>query len=55
MCAIYRIAVQGWDKEEAIHEMTRGGFGYHSIFGNLPRFIRKTDIEAIKKQAGLTK
>jgi protein tyrosine phosphatase (PTP) superfamily phosphohydrolase (DUF442 family) len=39
MCAIYRIAVQGWSKDEAIEEMTKGGFGYHSFWQNLPNYI----------------
>lgn len=49
MCAIYRIAVQNWSKEEAIHEMTNGGFDFHTIWSNLPEWIRKLDIEALKK------
>jgi tyrosine-protein phosphatase SIW14 len=53
MCAIYRIAVQGWSKEEAIEEMTKGGFGFHELFANLPAYIRGLDIEKIKQQAGL--
>lgn len=51
MCAVYRIVVEGWSKEEAIKEMTEGGFGYHSIWKNLINFIKKLDIEMIKKQA----
>lgn len=53
MCAIYRVAVCGWTKEEAIHEMTDGGFGHHTIWTNLIKFIEALDIEAIKKQAGI--
>lgn len=53
MCAIYRIAVQGWSKEEAIEEMTKGGYGFHSIFGNLPKWIRKLDMRKIAEKAGL--
>ncbi|MBN2594227.1 MAG: dual specificity protein phosphatase family protein, partial [Sedimentisphaerales bacterium] len=53
MCAIYRVAVQGWSKEEAIEEMTKGGFGYHSYWQNLPKYIRKLDIEEIKRNMGL--
>lgn len=41
MCAMYRILRQGWTAEEAIDEMKNGGFGFHSIWINLPRFIRK--------------
>jgi tyrosine-protein phosphatase SIW14 len=53
MCAIYRVAVCGWTKEEAIKEMTQGGFGHHTIWTNLVQFIKDLDIEAIKKQAGI--
>ena len=53
MCAIYRIAVCGWTKEEAIEEMRQGGFGFHEIWGNLPEYIRDLDIEKIKRRAGL--
>lgn len=54
MCAVYRIAVQGWTKEEAIREMTDGGFHFHKTFDNLPEWIQDLDIEAIKKEAGIT-
>ncbi|MGI6495111.1 MAG: fused DSP-PTPase phosphatase/NAD kinase-like protein [Kiritimatiellia bacterium] len=53
MCALYRIAVQGWTKEEAIREMIDGGFGFHAIWDNLPDWIEALDIEAIKKDAGI--
>jgi tyrosine-protein phosphatase SIW14 len=53
MCAIYRIAVQGWGREEAIEEMTKGGFGFYSGWQNLINYIRELDIEEIKSQAGL--
>ena len=51
MCALYRIAVQGWTKEEAIREMTEGGFGFHEVWKNLPKWIQEMDIESIKKDA----
>ena len=41
MCAMYRILREGWTADEAIAEMKNGGYGYHSVWGNLPRFIRK--------------
>jgi tyrosine-protein phosphatase SIW14 len=53
MCAIYRIAVQEWSKDEAIEEMTKGGFGYHSIWQNLPNYIRNLDVQKISHNAGL--
>ncbi len=41
MVAAYRILVQGWEVERAIVEMTRGPFGFHRIFHNLPKFLEK--------------
>lgn len=53
MCAVYRIVVQGWSKAEAIREMKEGGFRFHPIYSNLPKFIETLDVEALKKDAGL--
>jgi protein tyrosine/serine phosphatase len=54
MIAVYRMAVQGWTKEEAIKEMTTGDFGYHTVWRNLIRYLKALDVEALRKQAGLT-
>lgn len=53
MIAIYRIAVQRWDREEAIREMVEGGYGFHPVWGNLQRYLRGLDIDAIRREAGL--
>jgi len=53
MCAVYRIAVCGWSKDEAIDEMTKGGFGFHGAWDNLVEYLREMDIDEVKKQAGL--
>jgi protein tyrosine phosphatase (PTP) superfamily phosphohydrolase (DUF442 family) len=53
MCAIYRIAVQGWSKDEAIEEMTKGGFGFNRIWRNLPKYIRNLNVQEIKQKASL--
>jgi hypothetical protein len=50
MCAVYRIVVQGWTKDEAISEMTQGGFGFHAVFPNLVHYLRKLDVEKMKRQ-----
>ena len=54
LCAIYRIAVEGWPKETAITEMVAGGFGFHDTWIHLPRWIRALDIDRIKDKAGIT-
>lgn len=53
MIAIYRIAVQGWTKEEAVREMTRGGFGFHEVWIHLVPWINGLDIAKIRKEAGI--
>jgi len=53
MCAIYRVAVQGWGKEEALKEMTEGGFEFHGIWQDLVHWMDALDIEGMKKRAGI--
>jgi protein tyrosine/serine phosphatase len=53
MCALYRVAVQNWNKSDATREMTEGGYGFHSVWGNLPKWLDRLDVETVKKKAGL--
>lgn len=54
MCAVYRIAVQGWTKERALEEMVEGGFGFHGFQdGNVVQWIKHLDIGRIKRKAGI--
>lgn len=53
MCAVYRIAVLNWSREEALKEMTTGDFGYHKVFSGLPKWIEGLDIEAIRTEVGI--
>jgi len=53
MCALYRIAVQDWSAEEAIQEMTQGGFGFNQVWTNLAMWVLMLDIDEIKAQAGI--
>jgi tyrosine-protein phosphatase SIW14 len=53
MCAIYRIATEGWSKDEAIEEMTKGGFGYHNIWKNLVDYVREMDVDSMMRNAEL--
>ncbi|MHC4186601.1 MAG: dual specificity protein phosphatase family protein [Planctomycetota bacterium] len=48
MCAVYRIFIQGWDKEQAIDEMTKGGFGFHSVWWNLKHYLQELDVYKIQ-------
>ncbi|HEY1661893.1 MAG TPA: tyrosine-protein phosphatase [Verrucomicrobiae bacterium] len=53
MCAMYRIVVCGWTKQQAIDEMKHGGFRFSPVWDNLITFIQKADIDEIKRRAGL--
>lgn len=39
--ALYRIYFQGWEYSEAMDEMTKGPYGFHSIHNNLKSFVRR--------------
>jgi protein tyrosine phosphatase (PTP) superfamily phosphohydrolase (DUF442 family) len=53
MCAVYRVAVEGWTKEAAIEEMKHERYGFHKLWVNIPPWIEKLDIDKIREQAGL--
>ena len=53
MCAAYRMAVQGWTKEQAIGEMTDGGFGFHEIWSNLKTWLDSVDVQELRRGAGI--
>ena len=53
MSAVYRIAIQGWSKEEAIREMTADEFGFHGVWQNLIDYVEEIDIERVKEMAGI--
>jgi len=51
--ALYRILYQGWSKVAALDEMQNGMFGYHAVWGNIPRFIRRVDVEELRRDVGV--
>ena len=53
MCAVYRIVIEGWTKEDAIKEMTDGGYGFHPLWRNIVKEVKELDVEEIREKAGL--
>ncbi|HEX4342349.1 MAG TPA: dual specificity protein phosphatase family protein [Verrucomicrobiae bacterium] len=53
MCAMYRITVCGWSKQEAIAEMTKGGFHFSPAWRNLVALVENADVADLKRRAGL--
>ena len=50
VCALYRIVFQNVSKEDAINEMTRGGYGFHRIYKNIIRRIKEANVEQIREE-----
>ncbi|HEF4761335.1 TPA: tyrosine-protein phosphatase [Pseudomonas putida] len=48
MAAMYRVVVQGWSKEDALSEMTEGGFGDSTHFKDGVRYMMKADVEKLR-------
>lgn len=53
MVAIYRVVVSGWTREQAIAEMTEGGWGFDPNYRNLVSYIRTRDLDGLARQAGI--
>ena len=45
------MVVQGWTQDQALAEMTQGGFGFYQGWQDLIDTIRDLDIDSIKRQA----
>jgi hypothetical protein len=54
MCAAYRIVVQNWTPDEAIRELKDGGYGFSSLFSNIPRWLKSIDAEDMRRKIGIT-
>jgi protein tyrosine/serine phosphatase len=47
--ALYRVLYQGWTKDAALDEMLHGNFGYHAVWGNIPRYLRRANVENLRQ------
>jgi len=48
--AVYRMIVCGWTKQQALHEMMEGPYGYDAVFANVPMFLDKLDVEQLRSK-----
>lgn len=48
--AMYRILYQNWSKAQALDEMQNGGYGYHTLWKNIPVYLRDVDVEKIRQR-----
>ena len=50
--ALHRVIFESWSKADALAEMRQGDFGYHAVWGNIPTYLKKVDIAALKSAVG---
>ena len=55
MSAMYRILEQEWTKEDALGELVNGGYGFHRIWSNIPRYLRKVNAEELRARINALK
>jgi len=48
--AVYRMILCGWAKQQALHEMMKGPYGYDAVFPNVPEFLEKLDVEELRSK-----
>ena len=48
MTAMYRVLEQDWTPDDALRELTDGGFGYHSMWKNIIDYVRSVDVEKLR-------
>ena len=48
MAAMYRVVVQDWSKEDALKEMTQGGFGDNSHYKDGANYMMNADIPKLR-------
>lgn len=53
MCAMYRIVVCDWTKQQAIDEMEHGGFHFNPGWKKIIAFINQADVADLKRRVGL--
>ena len=48
IAAMYRVVVQDWSKEDALEEMTQGGYGENAHFKDGASYMMKADIPRLR-------
>ena len=49
----WRIAAEGWTPADAVDEMVHGGYGMHSMYGNLRTLVAGIDPVRLRADVGL--
>ncbi|MBI1172048.1 protein-tyrosine-phosphatase [bacterium] len=50
IAALWRILYEGWSRQAAIDELIEGGYGFHPIWANIPRYLREVDLADLRER-----
>jgi protein tyrosine/serine phosphatase len=50
IAALWRILYEGWSRQAAIDELIEGGYGFHPIWSNIPRYLRRVDLTDLRER-----
>jgi protein tyrosine/serine phosphatase len=48
MSAMYRMLEEQWTPEEALAELVHGGYGFHSLWKNIKRYVLEADVARLR-------
>ena len=48
MSALYRVLEQDWSTTDALDELVNGGYGFHPIWRNIPRYLRNVHRDQLR-------
>ncbi len=48
MSAMYRMLEQNWTAQEALDELVDGGYGFHSVWKNIKRYVLSADVARLR-------
>lgn len=46
--ALWRMLYDGWSRQQALDELVLGGFGYHPVWVNIPRYLARADLRDLR-------
>jgi len=52
ICALWRILQEDWSRQSAIDEVIEGGYGFHPIWFNIPRYLREVNLTDLRDRIG---
>jgi protein tyrosine/serine phosphatase len=50
IAAVFRMVDQGWTHAAALDELLNGGYGFHTLWRNIPRYVETVDIADLRRR-----